>query len=320
MSNVLNYILLATSVILLLAFFTKVILYRNRRALERELSLRKEALNKEYEQKLKELEEKFLREKIEFYDNREALEEAFKQKRLEHDEEMVRKQEQVNAFIEEYKTSKLSEINLQIERFQEEIKGRMAVIEANAEAKLEEYQELIVFEESKIAQLRRNQESITDALRRKALEVDQYNITLSEADRMEVKDLQVIATKYSKIRPIILKAIYEIYYLPEVKKLLSRVVGNQKVSGIYRITSKLDGRIYIGKSVDIRTRWLTHFKRASGIESETTNLLYPAMRAQGLENFSFEIIEKVEDESKLSDREKYWQEFYSAKEHGFSVR
>ena len=44
------------------------------------------------------------------------------------------------------------------------------------------------------------------------------------------------------------------------------------------------------------------------------------MRQEGLDQFSFEIIEKVEDDTKLGEREKYWQEFYDAKSHGFSVR
>ena len=66
--------------------------------------------------------------------------------------------------------------------------------------------------------------------------------------------------------PVILKAVYEIYYAPEVKKLVARVVGKTKICGIYRITSRVDGRIYIGKSVDIAARWQTHFKRAAGVD------------------------------------------------------
>ena len=102
--------------------------------------------------------------------------------------------------------------------------------------------------------------------------------------------------------------------------MIARVVGKEKISGIYRITSRKDGRIYIGKSVDIASRWVSHFKRAAGVENETTNLLYPAMREEGLDQFSFEIIEQVAAEINLGDREKYWQEFYDAKSHGFSVR
>lgn len=43
------------------------------------------------------------------------------------------------------------------------------------------------------------------------------------------------------------------------------------------------------------------------------------MRAVGPENFTFEIIEECEPEE-LNEREQYWQNFYKAKEFGYSVR
>ena len=48
-----------------------------------------------------------------------------------------------------------------------------------------------------------------------------------DADRMEIEDSFPGSGKYKypRIRPVILKAIYEIYYAPEVKKLIARVVG-----------------------------------------------------------------------------------------------
>ena len=43
------------------------------------------------------------------------------------------------------------------------------------------------------------------------------------------------------------------------------------------------------------------------------------MRDAGPENFTFEIIEECLPEE-LNLREQYWQEFYKAKEFGYSVR
>ena len=40
---------------------------------------------------------------------------------------------------------------------------------------------------------------------------------------------------------------------------------------------------------------------------------------EGLENFTFEIIEECSRE-KLNEREDYWQEFYHAKEYGYSIK
>lgn len=43
------------------------------------------------------------------------------------------------------------------------------------------------------------------------------------------------------------------------------------------------------------------------------------MKAIGVENFSFEVIEECE-RSKLDEREDYWQDFFKAKEFGYSIK
>lgn len=43
------------------------------------------------------------------------------------------------------------------------------------------------------------------------------------------------------------------------------------------------------------------------------------MQKEGVENFTFEVIEECPS-SKLNEREQYWQEFFGAKEFGYSIR
>ena len=43
------------------------------------------------------------------------------------------------------------------------------------------------------------------------------------------------------------------------------------------------------------------------------------MLEYGVENFTFEVIEKVE-KSKLSEREDYWQQYFHAKDFGYSIK
>lgn len=306
-------ILLATSIILL---FILAGILKSKKALERELS----SLEESYKLKSIELyearenakaESQRVAAELQEYRNQQLnqLNEEMRLKRQENDIEIEKRKASVDSILEDYKKSRF-----------EALEQIVAAAENKAELAIEDAQIIMRQQLNEIEQLRRSQDAILEALRRKAVEEEKYNLRLSDGDRLEVADLQAIATRYPRVRQVVLKAIYDIYYAPEVKKLVSRIVGDSRVMGIYRISSRIDGRIYIGKSVDIRERWITHFKRAAGVESETTNLLYPAMRSQGLESFSFEIIEKVDDESKLSEREKYWQEFYKAKEHGFSVK
>lgn len=315
MFNVLSYVLLTTSILLL--FFT-VGLLKTKKALERELLTLKDRPPDTEAQKLKD--EAVL--EIEKLKNLEKtrLEEELSLKRRQNDEEIKTKQESIDRILEDYKKSQELAIAAKFEADKQNLLAEYEDKKRNYEDEILSVRGQLILEQAKIEQLRRNQIEVTEAIMREALLREEYHLNITDSDKLEIKELQMVAAKYVRIRPVILKAVYEIYYAPEVKKLVARVVGKTKVCGIYRITSRIDGRIYIGKSVDIAARWQTHFKRAAGVETETTNLLYPAMRQDGLDQFSFEIIEKVEDDTKLGEREKYWQEFYDAKSHGFSVR
>jgi group I intron endonuclease len=101
--------------------------------------------------------------------------------------------------------------------------------------------------------------------------------------------------------------------------LVGRVVGKETKTGIYKITNTLDNRVYIGQAVNIAERWKQHIKRALGAEPMTQNKLYPAMRDEGVWYFTFEIVEVCE-KAQLNEREQYWQEFFGAKEFGYSIK
>ena len=76
---------------------------------------------------------------------------------------------------------------------------------------------------------------------------------------------------------------------------------------------------YVGQAANLAERWKQHIKRGLGADPITKNKLYPAMKATGVENFSFEVIEECE-RSKLDEREDYWQDFFKAKEFGYSIK
>ena len=75
-----------------------------------------------------------------------------------------------------------------------------------------------------------------------------------------------------------------------------------KISGVYKITNKITGDFYIGSSKDIKKRWSKH-KNPSGQKRQPNSKLYKAMVSYGLDNFTFEIIEKTDN---LREREQYW--------------
>ena len=84
--------------------------------------------------------------------------------------------------------------------------------------------------------------------------------------------------------------------------------------GIYKIENKINGKIYIGQSIAIKTRWQQHKYEAKMGESQAP--LYRALRKYGIENFSFEILEECPQES-LNEREIFWIAFYKSNNRDF---
>jgi hypothetical protein len=115
------------------------------------------------------------------------------------------------------------------------------------------------------------------------------------------------------------KAIWKIYYEKPYTDLVGRVIGNDVVSGIYKITNLENQMCYVGQSVNLADRWKQHLKRGIGAETPTRNKLYPAMQSTGVENFSFEVIEVCPKEE-LDEKEKIWQNYFNAMSHGYSMR
>lgn len=88
--------------------------------------------------------------------------------------------------------------------------------------------------------------------------------------------------------------------------------------GIYKITNKINGKSYIGQSVDIERRWRNHkqyYKQKECVNYKYA--LYSAFRKYGIENFDFQIIEECDKDS-LNDREIYWIDYYDTFKKGYN--
>ena len=149
-------------------------------------------------------------------------------------------------------------------------------------------------------------------------EANFYRIQLSQEDINEIAALRSISSKLRNVEPLN-KVIWKVYYEKPVADLLGRVVGAGARMGIYKITNIENQKCYVGQAVNIADRWKQHIKRGLGAETPTRNKLYPAMMSFGPENFTFEIIEECSRDL-LDQQEDYWQDFYLAKEYGYSIK
>ena len=113
--------------------------------------------------------------------------------------------------------------------------------------------------------------------------------------------------------------IYDVYYSKPVMEMTKRVLHGGEPSGIYKITRLKTGEIYIGKSTNVKDRWVQHCKTVYGAGTIAHSILHTTMAKDGLENFTFELVEEV-PKDKLTEREKYWINFYGSKEYGLNER
>lgn len=75
--------------------------------------------------------------------------------------------------------------------------------------------------------------------------------------------------------------------------------------------------MYIGQAVDIATRWKNHAKAGLGIDTPANNKLYKAMQEDGLENFSFELLEEC-SRAELNEKEKWYISLYQSDQFGYN--
>jgi group I intron endonuclease len=78
-----------------------------------------------------------------------------------------------------------------------------------------------------------------------------------------------------------------------------------KLSGIYMIKNVKNGKIYVGSSIDIKTRLRAH-KNLLKRNKHCNNYLQNSFNKYGLINFKFEILEVVEDKNLLNKREQFY--------------
>lgn len=145
-----------------------------------------------------------------------------------------------------------------------------------------------------------------------------YKLQVSNEDKAEMAEIRKCFSHLRNPEPLN-KVIWKVYYEKPTTDLIGRVIGAGTHTGIYKITNTLNGMTYVGQSVNLADRWKQHIKRGIGADEPTKNKLYPAMLKDGVENFSFEVIEEC-PQAELNEKEKFWTDYFKAQEFGYSIR
>lgn len=150
-------------------------------------------------------------------------------------------------------------------------------------------------------------------------EADFYRIPITSAAQNDINKLKGVAVQLNNPATLY-KLIWKEYYENGFNAMIGRVLGNDKEkSGIYKITDIRNQMCYIGQTTNFKNRWRTHAKRAVKAEEGTSNRLYQDMWENGLENYTFQIVEICEKD-RLTEREKFYIDFFNSKEWGFNSK
>ena len=231
----------------------------------------------------------------------------------------------IDIHIADIKEEKLSlaqlEINKQTEALRQEAfeqhKAQIDTMNNIRKTAQDEIDQIAISLEAYRAKLEAINQEI---LRRRELEekTDFYRVCLSEDAISDIILLKSIRQNLKK-QEILDKLIYENYVAKPVLEMIKRVLQNSTCSGIYKITCLATEEVYIGKSTDIKNRWQQHCKTAFNCGTIASSLLHTKMKQYGIENFTFELLETV-PKDELSEREKYYIDFYKTKEVGLNER
>lgn len=234
---------------------------------------------------------------------------------------LERERDSLIKTLEEYEKTAILTKKRILQKAKYERESKLAELNATYQELMEETTSAINLVKAKLAEWS-NAERIAYEERMSREEVAKLNrLGLSDLSISEIVELHSACSKMRLANPVPLyKAIYEIYFRGPVKELGIKL-NAAGVCGIYKITNVVNGKVYVGQSVDIAERWKQHIKRGTKCEVGTLAGagLYEAMFTEGVWNFSFQVLEECEKDQ-LTAREKFWISHYQSNEIGYNKK
>ena len=234
-------------------------------------------------------------------------------------------QRQVDEKIKDYEQLRLTQINHSLEleekRKQELLQRQLDDFIASAAETKKSVNDEIEELRSLLEDYKSKRDLINQAIvHEKEIREQQdfYRIVLNESDKEDIQLLNTIEMRLHS-REALYKLIYDVFYKKPLNDMINRVLQGKEFCGIYRITNLKTNEAYIGKSTNIKTRWQNHCKTAIGLDGIARTKIHSAMKEYGIDNFSFEVLEKCTKEN-YSEREKYWINFYETNVYGYNIQ
>ena len=88
-------------------------------------------------------------------------------------------------------------------------------------------------------------------------------------------------------------------------QMLSNDITQKKVSGIYKIINKVNGKYYVGSSKDIHHRWIANHRKELMHQYHSNDHLQKAWNKYGRDSFELVIVDRIEVSSLKVVEQKY---------------
>ena len=235
-------------------------------------------------------------------------------------EEQGQKLKQIQSSYKESLTKQEQIYNNAIQQKKKNVELKYQQYEESLKQQIHNIQDLRDQVQSDLTQLKSVYEAATAARLRQQEEQSKllfYRIQISDKQINDIMNLQEWKKELNE-PSIVSKIIWSAYIMKPTTDLCNRVLGSGSTCGIYKITNKQTGEIYVGQSVNIADRWKQHIKCGLGIDASATNKLYNNMQKYGVWNFTFEILQKC-TRDKLNEKERFWIQMYQSNKVGLNV-
>lgn len=267
-------------------------------------------LDRDYEQKFHQYQHDTMELDSRYVQTREAYEQMDREAEIQRQKENA----EIIAAAAKEREQRIATINAQYEKEKDEAKVNFQIfsdeINSKKAALTEEIKAFEARQAAIIAQFKKDEETRKQR--------DFYHISIDSMSVNDIAKLKSMAPSFSRPE-IFYKLLYETYYKALMEELFKRVLGDNKdKGGIYKITNINDEKVYIGKTTKFIDRWRTHAKRGCNIE-RIAGQIYDALFKEGLENFTWEIVEVCPKEEQ-TEKEKYWIEFYHSDQYGYNMK
>lgn len=317
--------------ILLVIIILLIIKQNNKNAIDRSEA-------EKYQQELAQLRDEKQALIDDIKDNSEALIADYQDKISEiqskYHEALNKKTQDLDLYFENQKATRQSEMDTDFERLwrekEEVLKSKYLEFEREElerEHKIQQETQSIIdsareSQENILAETRAQQERFEGLLQPlKQYEMEQqerlfYTIQVPDEYKEDIEFL--LTTVAAKIQhpDIINKLVWAEYVKPYIDNTFKRV-GIEDKPGIYKLTSLLNGKCYIGKSTNIKKRIADHMKSVVGISTIADQTVHHIIAKEGYWNWTIEPIIYCEKEQ-LNELEKYYIDFFKSQSFGYN--